>query len=63
MGKALSTVRNPLRNFNIEERAHKAISRDKPIAAPKFAADVAEYERVLKGLFIQPSSSHHILPH
>lgn len=49
MGKYLSVL-NPFRNFNIENRAHKAISQTKPSPAPKFEADQKVLDRLLKGL-------------
>jgi len=35
MGKAYSMLLRPLRTFNIENRAAKIISLEKPIAAPQ----------------------------
>lgn len=49
MGKVFSMVSKPIRDFNLENRAHKVISKDKPIAAPKHKADIVDYERILKG--------------
>lgn len=52
MGKILSTITKPVRDFNIESRAHAVISKEKPIVAPKHKADQQNYERVLKGNFL-----------
>ncbi|KAK4883695.1 hypothetical protein RN001_007014 [Aquatica leii] len=48
MGKILSTISTPMRDFNLESRAHKIISRDKPTVAPKHKSDEKEYLRLLK---------------
>lgn len=50
MGKYLSLMRNPLRNFNVESRAHKAIEREKPVSAPRHKSEQIAYERTMKGL-------------
>lgn len=50
MGKVLSVLSKPVRNFNIENRAHKVISKEKPIPAPKHKINLDEYQSVLKGL-------------
>lgn len=51
MGKVASrlTLFNPLRDYNIENRAHKAISNPNRTAAPKHKVDALNYERILKG--------------
>ncbi|XP_020295578.1 protein NDUFAF4 homolog [Pseudomyrmex gracilis] len=36
MGKIYSTLTRPVRTFNIENRAEKIISREKPIPAPQY---------------------------
>ncbi|RZC42328.1 NDUFAF4 -like protein [Asbolus verrucosus] len=48
MGKVLSLIGRPLRNFNLESRAHKVISKDKPTAAPKHKSDQIDYDRIMK---------------
>lgn len=50
MGKALSTIANPFKNFNLESRAHKVISQPKPIPAPKHKKDQLDFERLMKGI-------------
>jgi hypothetical protein len=54
MGKAVSRVAyaviSEFKSFNIEQRAHKAISQSKRSAAPTFKANLADLERVLKGM-------------
>lgn len=53
MGKAISslaaTAIAPLRNYNIEQRAQKIISQNKPKPAPKYESDQKELERILRG--------------
>lgn len=39
----------PIRLFNVESRAEKVISRDKPVPAPKYKSNIEDMERVLKG--------------
>lgn len=34
MGKVYSLLLRPIRTFNIENKAHRIISRDKPVPAP-----------------------------
>ncbi|KAL6264381.1 hypothetical protein P5V15_004493 [Pogonomyrmex californicus] len=38
MGKVYSTLTRPIRNLNIETRAERLISREKPIPAPQYGA-------------------------
>lgn len=53
MGKVFSVVakysRLPAQRFNVENRAHRVISQDKPNPAPKFLSNLKDLERVLKG--------------
>lgn len=49
MGKVMSVIGRPFRNFNIESRAHKIISKDKPTPAPKHKTDQINYERIMQG--------------
>lgn len=56
MGKVLSIVSKSIKNYNVENRAHKIISKEKPAPAPKHKADIDEYERILKGLLILKKS-------
>ncbi|XP_060526200.1 protein NDUFAF4 homolog [Cylas formicarius] len=48
MGKVLSSIKHPFRNFNLESRAHKVISQPKPKPAPKHTRDQIEIERLIK---------------
>ncbi|EGI61360.1 Protein NDUFAF4-like protein [Acromyrmex echinatior] len=38
MGKIYSVLTRPIRTFNIENRAAKLISREKPVPAPQYAS-------------------------
>ncbi|XP_018579512.1 protein NDUFAF4 homolog [Anoplophora glabripennis] len=48
MGKALSLISNPFKNFNLESRAHKVISQPKPVPAPRHKKDQLDFERLMK---------------
>lgn len=50
MGKVLTTLARPIKNFNLESRAHKVISKEKPTPAPKYKIDAEQYEQILKGM-------------
>lgn len=49
MGKVISKVSHPFRNFNVESRAHKIISKEKPIAAPKYKNDPIDISQMMRG--------------
>lgn len=49
MGKVLSVVSRKVKRFNVENRAHKYLDREKLDPAPKYEAAIKDYERVLKG--------------
>lgn len=48
MGNAIRTVVSnairPIRNVNIEKRAHKFISKEKPIPAPQYESTLRQIE-------------------
>ncbi|XP_030752661.1 protein NDUFAF4 homolog [Sitophilus oryzae] len=46
MGKVLSSIKHPFRNFNLEDRAHKIIGQSKPIPAPRHAKDEIDIQRL-----------------
>lgn len=52
MGKVMSLVVRKVNRFNVENRAHKIISQDKPVPAPKYESNVQELERVLDRKFL-----------
>jgi NADH dehydrogenase [ubiquinone] 1 alpha subcomplex assembly factor 4 len=50
MGKVLSTgARYAAQRFNVENRAQKVISKDKPIKAPWHESNQRDLEKILKG--------------
>lgn len=52
MGKMLSVASRKAKNFNVENRAHKIISMDKPVAAPKHPSSQKEMDLLMKGSLI-----------
>lgn len=51
MGKVMSVMVRTVNRFNVEQRAQKVISQDKPKAAPKFGYNLKELEEVKRGEF------------
>lgn len=49
MGKVMSVVAGKMQRFNIENRAQKIISQDKPVPAPKYESNIKDLERMLRG--------------
>lgn len=45
----MSVVTSQFRNYNIEQRAHKAISQSKLRPVPKYESTKRDLERVLQG--------------
>ena len=52
MGKVLSVVTSQFRNYNIEQRAHNAISQSKLRPVPKYESTKKDLERTLLGNLI-----------
>lgn len=50
MGKVMSVITRPIKNYNVEHRAHRIISKEKPTAAPHYQSDIEQVEKLLKGL-------------
>jgi len=48
MGNAIRILSKPLRDWNIENRAIRAISKDKLVAAPKYKSDEISLANVLR---------------
>lgn len=46
MGKIISKVKHPFRNFNLESRAHKVIGATKPKPAPRHLKDELDLKRI-----------------
>jgi hypothetical protein len=52
--RVFNTLTRDIRNFNIENRAHKIISKEKPNPAPHYPADAKELDRVARGIHFYP---------
>lgn len=46
MGKTASRMSRPLKNWNVENRAHKVISKEKPSVAPSYESMKKQIELV-----------------
>lgn len=63
MGKVMSVMVRTANRFNVEQRAQKVISQDKPKAAPKFDYNIRELEEVKRGKFsLKISDEYEIIP-
>ena len=51
MGKVYSVISRQVQRFNVENRAHRIISQNKPAPAPKYPATLEELERIAKGAY------------
>lgn len=49
MGALASKAMRKVQRFNVENRAHRVLDREKPIAAPKFESNLRDMQKVLKG--------------
>ena len=49
MGKVMSTMTRPVKKFNIENRAHRIISQDKPTQAPMYESSKKQLEVAQNG--------------
>lgn len=49
MGILASKVMRKAQRFNAENRAHRFLDRDKPIAAPKYESNLRDMQKVLIG--------------
>lgn len=49
MGALASKAMRKAQRFNAENRAHRVLDREKPIAAPKFESNLRDMEKVLIG--------------
>jgi NADH dehydrogenase [ubiquinone] 1 alpha subcomplex assembly factor 4 len=47
--RLINVVTSQFRDFNVEQRAFKAVSMDKPKPAPKFESNERDLEKILKG--------------
>lgn len=48
MGKVMSVVSRKINRFNVENRAHRILEREKPVAAPKYEANLRDMERTME---------------
>lgn len=49
MGKVMSVVSRKINRFNVENRAHRVLERDKPVPAPKYDSNLRDMERTVEG--------------
>lgn len=49
MSVAVNSATKKVKRFNVENRAQKVISQDKPTPAPTFKSNKIDLERVLRG--------------
>lgn len=50
LGKVFLMVTRPIRNINIEQRAHKVISKEKPIPAPQYESTLKQIQVAKKSM-------------
>ncbi|CAG5055035.1 unnamed protein product [Parnassius apollo] len=50
MGALVTKVLRPIKSFNIENRAHRVISKEKPVPAPKYEANIEDLKRTLEAV-------------
>uniref|UniRef100_A0A1I8NQR7 Protein NDUFAF4 homolog n=1 Tax=Stomoxys calcitrans TaxID=35570 RepID=A0A1I8NQR7_STOCA len=48
MGKVMSVVSRKINRFNVENRAHRVLERDKPTPAPKYESNLRDMERTVE---------------
>ncbi|XP_061724008.1 protein NDUFAF4 homolog [Cydia pomonella] len=48
MGALATKALRPLKSFNIENRAHRVISKEKPTPAPRYAANMEDLKRAME---------------
>lgn len=48
MGALVTKALRPIKSFNIENRAHRVISKEKPVAAPKYESNIKDLHRTLE---------------
>ncbi|KOC60515.1 Protein NDUFAF4 like protein [Habropoda laboriosa] len=65
MGKVYSLLTRPIRTFNIENRARRVISRNKPVPAPQYKAVEKQRELVnkLKPDFMETHNKENVQLH
>ncbi|XP_036324805.1 protein NDUFAF4 homolog isoform X2 [Rhagoletis pomonella] len=48
MGKVMSMLARKANRFNVENRAHRVLERDKPVPAPKYESNLHDMQRALE---------------
>ncbi|XP_017483798.1 PREDICTED: protein NDUFAF4 homolog isoform X2 [Rhagoletis zephyria] len=48
MGKVMSMLARKANRFNVENRAHRVLERDKPVPAPKYESNIQDMQRALE---------------
>ncbi|XP_067617352.1 protein NDUFAF4 homolog [Eurosta solidaginis] len=48
MGKVMSMIGRKINRFNVENRAHRILDRDKPMPAPKYESNIQDMQRALE---------------
>lgn len=48
MGKVMSVVSRKINRFNVENRAHRILEREKPVPAPKYEGNLRDMERTME---------------
>ncbi|CAD0205140.1 unnamed protein product [Chrysodeixis includens] len=48
MGALMTRALRPIKSFNIENRAHRVISKEKPIPAPRYPDNIEDLKRTLE---------------
>lgn len=48
MGALVTKALRPLKSFNIENRAHRVISQEKPVPAPRYPENIEDIKRALE---------------
>lgn len=52
MGKVMSVAARKANRFNVENRAHRVLEREKPIPAPKYESNLRDMERTLQSKYL-----------
>lgn len=45
----MSLITKPIRSFNVESRAFKVISQEKPTPAPRYKSDEQDIQKLIQG--------------
>lgn len=61
MGKVMSVVSKKMNRFNVENRAHRVLEMEKPVAAPKYESNLRDMERTMESEYIIKENLYNIL--